>query len=91
MFPIRDDNPTRHRPLLTVLVIVACTVIFFGVQPQNELEGAAFLYENAAISCEIFGLEPLTTDEISTGRCGLGSHVEAPAARAGRRATRDEA
>ena len=78
MFPIRDDNPTRHRPLLTVLVIVACTVIFFGLQPQNEIDAAAFLYENAAISCEILGLEPLTIDEISTGRCGQGSEVAFP-------------
>lgn len=78
MFPIRDDNPTRHRPLLTILAIAACIVVFFGVQPQDEIDGAAFLYENAAISCEILGLEPLTVEEISTGRCGEGSNVAFP-------------
>jgi membrane associated rhomboid family serine protease len=64
--------------LLTLLVIVACTVIFFGIQPQDETGGAAFLYENAAISCEILGLEPLTIDEITTGRCGQGTDVAFP-------------
>ena len=78
MFPIRDDNPTRHRPVLTMLVIAACVGIFVGVQPQDETGGAAFLYENAAISCEILGLEPLTVDEIATGRCGTGSDVAFP-------------
>jgi len=78
LFPIRDDNPTRHRPLLTMLVIAACIVVFFGVQPQDEIDGATFLYENAAISCEILGLEPLTVEEISTGRCGEGSDVAFP-------------
>ncbi len=78
MFPIRDDNPTRHRPVLTVLVIATCTAIFFGLQPRDEIDGAAFLYENAAISCEILGFEPLTIDEITTGRCGEGSDVAFP-------------
>ena len=71
-------DPVPHRPLLTILVIAACVVVFFAVQPQDELGGAAFLYENAAISCEILGLEPLTTDEITTGRCGVGSDVAFP-------------
>lgn len=78
MFPIRDDNPTRHRPVLTVLVIAACTFIFFGVQPRNDLDAATFLYENAAISCEILDFDPLTVDEISTGRCGGGFDVAFP-------------
>jgi membrane associated rhomboid family serine protease len=78
LFPIRDDNPTRHRPILTIVVIAACTLVFFVVQPRNEVDNAVFLYENAAISCEILGFEPLTAEEITTGRCGVGSDVAFP-------------
>jgi membrane associated rhomboid family serine protease len=78
LFPIRDDNPTRHRPILTILVIAACVVVFFSVQPIDELASAEFLYENAAISCEILSLEPLTVNEITSGTCGVGTQEAFP-------------
>ena len=32
MFPIKDDIPPRRFPILTLLIIVACTVVYFGVE-----------------------------------------------------------
>jgi membrane associated rhomboid family serine protease len=32
VIPIKDDIPTRRFPILTVLIIVACTVVYFGVE-----------------------------------------------------------
>jgi membrane associated rhomboid family serine protease len=32
LFPLKDDIPSRRFPILTVLVIVACTVVYFGVE-----------------------------------------------------------
>ncbi len=32
MFPIKDDIPTERFPILTVLIIVACTVMYFGFE-----------------------------------------------------------
>src|SRR5215216_2297549 len=32
MFPLKDDIPTRRFPILTVLIIVACTVVYFGFE-----------------------------------------------------------
>src|SRR3954468_12604852 len=32
MIPIKDDIPTRRFPILTVLIIVACTLVYFGVE-----------------------------------------------------------
>ena len=32
MFPLKDDIKTRRFPILTVLIIVACTVVYFGVE-----------------------------------------------------------
>jgi len=56
MIPISDDNPTRHFPLITVAVIVACVAVFawqmtlpgdgvaaffaFGLVPAELLYGA---------------------------------------------------
>jgi membrane associated rhomboid family serine protease len=32
VFPIKDDIPTRRFPILTVAIIVACVVVYFGVE-----------------------------------------------------------
>jgi membrane associated rhomboid family serine protease len=32
VFPLKDDIPTRRFPILTVAVIVACVVVYFGVE-----------------------------------------------------------
>ena len=32
MFPIKDDIPTQRFPILTVLIIVACTIVYFGFE-----------------------------------------------------------
>ncbi len=30
ILPLHDDNPTRTRPVVTVTLIIACSVVFFG-------------------------------------------------------------
>lgn len=69
MIPLRDENPSNLRPLVTVLIIVACTGIFFLVQSRDPAAGAIQLYEQATIPCEITGRAALTVDEISRGVC----------------------
>jgi membrane associated rhomboid family serine protease len=32
VFPLKDDIPTQRFPILTVLIMVACTVVYFGVE-----------------------------------------------------------
>ena len=32
MIPLKDDIPTRRFPILTVLIIVACAVVYFGFE-----------------------------------------------------------
>jgi len=32
VFPLKDDIPTRRFPILTVLIIVGCTVVYFGFE-----------------------------------------------------------
>ena len=70
MLPLRDVNPTRARPIITWAVIVGCAVVFFALQPpsgsQEEIE---FLYERAAIACELTTGTPLDLDEINGEFC----------------------
>jgi len=73
MLPIRDVNPTRITPWVTLLVIAACVLVFFSFQnTSSPVEGLEFLYERAAISCEILGGDPLTLREIREEVCESG-------------------
>ena len=70
MIPLRDDNPTRRVPVLTVLLILANVGIYFLVQPQgmagSESEATRFSFQYAAIPCEIITGEPLSEEELPT-------------------------
>jgi len=70
LLPLRDVNPTRARPIITWAIIVGCAVVFFALQPpsgsQEEIE---FLYERAAIACELTTGTPLDLDEINGEFC----------------------
>ena len=73
MFPLRDLNPTRTTPLITYSLIALNVAIFLLWQPTSgSFEEFTFFYENAAIACELTTGEPLTFDEINSGRCESG-------------------
>lgn len=83
MIPLKDENPTRHRPVATLLLIVACAAVYLLWQPSplGDTEGdARFTAERAAIPCEVREGRPLTIDELratyQVGRsdaCEVGS------------------
>ncbi|MFV1961442.1 MAG: rhomboid family intramembrane serine protease [Acidimicrobiia bacterium] len=74
MFPLKDVNPTRMTPFVTIGLIVASLLVFFLIQAQQTpAEREEFLYRRAAIGCEITTLQPLSAEEIITGRCLSGS------------------
>ena len=83
MIPLKDENPTRHRPIATLLIILACTAVYLLWQPSplgNTADDTAFSFEHAAIPCELREDRPLTTDELRAtlvvGRndaCGVGA------------------
>lgn len=72
MLPLHDDNPTRHRPVITLGLILACAAVYFLVQPsggasitgRNAQSDAAFTVEHAAIPCEVIQGRPLTVNEL---------------------------
>jgi membrane associated rhomboid family serine protease len=76
VIPLRDENPTRRTAWITIILILACSVVYFRVQqPQGtELVSTeagvvqvpaelALTLEYAAIPCEILRGSPLTFEE----------------------------
>jgi membrane associated rhomboid family serine protease len=77
MIPIKDQNPTARHAYVTLAVIVACVVVYFGFQqpagsrivrtPQGVVQIDAkfgFTLQQAAIPCEVTTGEPLGLNEI---------------------------
>lgn len=85
MLPLRDVNPTRIRPIVTWAIIIANVIVFFWQPSQtadtNDVEYELFLYERAAIACELTTGDPLEAAEVQTGTCSdraLGTEVGFP-------------
>ena len=74
MFPLRDLNPTRTRPAVTIALITVNVVIWLLWQPRgNSFEELEFLLANAAVACELTTGEPLTFNEFNRGICVDGA------------------
>ena len=67
MIPLKDENPTRTFPIVTVLLIIACVGVYFGFQQQGDQN--EFTYRRAAVPCEVVTGEPMTESEILSGDC----------------------
>jgi membrane associated rhomboid family serine protease len=67
VFPIKDNIPTEHFPVVTVLLIVANVVVYFFLQdgllglPDGGSGGDWPVPTYAAIPCEITGSDPCRT------------------------------
>src|SRR5688572_28770325 len=73
MLPLKDHNPTRIPPIVTMLLMAACIVIFVFVQPHDsQVHDAEFTFGNAAIPCEVVHNRPLTEDELTRTLSGEG-------------------
>lgn len=72
MFPLRDLNPTRTVPVITLVLIAVNLAVFLLWQPHGDPAGeAAFAYQRAAIPCEVSQFRPLSVPEIESGICGI--------------------
>jgi membrane associated rhomboid family serine protease len=76
VIPMADENPVRRFPVVTVLLIVVCVVVYFAVQPTGtpdidwtgvveriDQDDLRFVVDNAAIPCELVELRPLSERE----------------------------
>jgi membrane associated rhomboid family serine protease len=75
VIPLKDRNPTRTFAFVTTVIIGACVVIFFLVQPtgqggfmprtaEQQVEEITWTVEHAAIPCELVEGRPLTVPEV---------------------------
>ncbi len=55
MIPLRDDNPTTLPPVVTVSLIVACTLVFLWQFSQNDFEAQRVVYALGVIPAVLFG------------------------------------
>jgi membrane associated rhomboid family serine protease len=79
VIPLRDENPTRRRAYVTlVLIVLNVGVFFFWQHSPDAPSGGAFEYEHAVIPCEVTTFEPLAYDEINSGTCIRGDGAVAP-------------
>ena len=65
MIPLKDENPTRSTPVVTIVLIAACVVVWVLIQQAGQREdNEAFTFETAAIPCEVVEGRPLTEEEV---------------------------
>ena len=67
MIPLKDYNPTRRFPVVTVLLIAVNLYVYFLVQRPSDdsVNQLRFNYSYAAIPCEVVDRQPLSEDEIT--------------------------
>ncbi|HEY6628168.1 MAG TPA: rhomboid family intramembrane serine protease [Acidimicrobiia bacterium] len=76
MLPIRDINPTRITPVVTLALIAINIAVFFLFQMRGTaLEQQELVYERAAIACEVTTGAPLGIDEILDEVCLPGAQA----------------
>ena len=55
MIPLHDDNPTEIAPIVTIALIVLCSLVFLYEVSLPERVGQAFVLHYGAIPASIFG------------------------------------
>jgi membrane associated rhomboid family serine protease len=72
VLPLRDLNPTRRVPVVTLLIIAVNVFVYFAVQPHAGTQRSdRFVYEHAVIPCELVHGRPLTQPQIALGTCSM--------------------
>jgi len=66
VIPLRDENPTVRKPVLTILIIIGSALVYFGPQMglADPVEAIEFNLEWAAIPCELRTGDPLSDQEV---------------------------
>jgi len=75
VFPLRDLSPTRGSALVTIALIAINVVVFLAWQPHTGGQRAEveFLYQRAAVACEVTHFRPLSERDLLQGECAAES------------------
>jgi len=63
MIPLRDDNPTEITPMVTIALIVLCSLVFLYEVSLPEKVSEAFVFQYGATPAAIFGHEAALSDD----------------------------
>ena len=70
MFPLRDLNPSRGTAIVTIVLVALNIAAFFAWQPHGNPDAESeFLYQRAAVACELTGFSPISEPDLEAGRC----------------------
>ncbi|MDQ1521857.1 MAG: hypothetical protein QOI55_2930 [Actinomycetota bacterium] len=88
VLPIRDDNPISRPAVVTYALIAINLFVYFAVQPHSSANAEqTFLYQHAAIPCEITTGHPITAvpafgtalgAATTDASCTVGANVDQP-------------
>ena len=70
VLPLRDQNPTKRLPIVTLILIAINVFVYFAVQPHGDAENR-FVYDHAVIPCEVVHGHPLSEKQIGTRSCSV--------------------
>jgi membrane associated rhomboid family serine protease len=62
MIPLRDDNPTTITPVLTIGIIVMCSLVFLWQQTLSEQAAVIAVYSYGVVPTVLFGHDNLPPD-----------------------------
>ncbi len=54
MIPLKDDNPTELKPVITMALIILCSLVFLGQVGMPGVEGRRFVFEYGFIPALLF-------------------------------------
>jgi membrane associated rhomboid family serine protease len=75
VLPLRDLNPTKRLPIVTLVIIAINVLVYFAVQPHStSARSDAFVYDHAVIPCEVAHGHPLTEVQIALQTCSAPHH-----------------
>jgi membrane associated rhomboid family serine protease len=85
VLPIRDENPTSRRAVVTIALIAINLFVYFVVQPQDGPDADLFVYEHAVIPCEVTGGDPIVgvpASQVAFGQtettCAVATNLPVP-------------
>tara|TARA_B100000315_G_scaffold258730_1_gene311899 strand:+ start:1651 stop:2367 length:717 start_codon:yes stop_codon:yes gene_type:complete len=64
MIPLRDDNPTTIKPLVTISIIITCISVFFYQLSLLGSEERIFVYQFGVIPAVIFGEDAISSRHV---------------------------
>ena len=65
LLPLRDDNPTRIKPIMTIGLIAINVFVFLYQISLAPREGQLFIYQFGAIPAVVFGKEGLPSELVA--------------------------